>query len=200
MALSAVFLTSSPSCVPVNRPFCIQRSHSASQTTSSLMLPSQGSRKSQHQPLKSKRRLCGTVKALLQNEDKNYTKNVEVLSHEHLLDSLANDIVELSNNYIREKGSFSVALADTSSVRFLRRLLKPAYVNTIDWSKWQFFWVEEEVFVPGYQLKRAISAQRDTPQARLRRVSHYGSTNGWGFKRGYHRLRPNSYARSSRPL
>ncbi|XP_028777891.1 probable 6-phosphogluconolactonase 1 [Neltuma alba] len=153
MALSSVSLTSSL-CVP-NRPLCVPRSRSSvSQTTSSLILPPQATRKSQYQPLKSKRRLCGTVKALQDSEEKRYTKNVEVFSQEHLLDSLAHDIVELSNKSIQEKGSFSVALADTSSVKFLGRLLKPEYINIIDWSKWQFFWVEEEVFVPGYQLKR----------------------------------------------
>ncbi|XP_028806656.1 probable 6-phosphogluconolactonase 1 [Neltuma alba] len=156
MALSTVLLASSSSCVSMNRPFCVQRSHSVSQTTSSLMLQPQAAPKSQHQTLKSKRRFSGTVKALLQTEDKSYTKNVEVFSQEHLLDSLAHDIVQLSHKHIQEKGSFSVALADTSSVRFLRRLVKPAYINTIDWSKWQFFWVEEEVVVPEFQLKRRL--------------------------------------------
>ncbi|KAK4277614.1 hypothetical protein QN277_015586 [Acacia crassicarpa] len=152
MVLATVFLISS--CVPQTQTRLLSVPKPLSATTSLMMLPvpPQTAQKFQYQPpKKSNRRSFGTVKAL-QKEDKIF-KNVEVFSEEHLLDSLAHDIAELSQKFIKDKGSFSVALSDTPSVKFLRKLAEPPYVNTIEWSKWKIFWVEE-VFVPGDQLKK----------------------------------------------
>ncbi|XP_054791518.1 probable 6-phosphogluconolactonase 2 [Prosopis cineraria] len=156
MALSStVFLTSS--CIPQirSRPLSVPKPNSVSQTTSLMLPPPQATHRLFHyQPLKHNRTLFGTVKAL--KKDEKSFKNVEIFSEEHLHGSLVHDIVELSQKYIRDKGSFSVALSDTPSVKFLRKLSEPPYIDTIEWSKWRFFWVEEEVFVPGDQLKKRL--------------------------------------------
>ncbi|KAK4277612.1 hypothetical protein QN277_015584 [Acacia crassicarpa] len=157
MALPTVFLTSSCVRQTQTTPLSVPKPLSVSQTTSLMMLPMppQTAQKFQYQPLKkSNRRSFGTVKAL--NKEDKIFKNVEIFSEEHLLDSLAHDIAELSQKFIKDKGSFSVALSDTPSVKFLRKLAEPPYVNTIEWSKWKIFWVEEEVFVPGDQLKKRL--------------------------------------------
>ncbi|KAK4277611.1 hypothetical protein QN277_015583 [Acacia crassicarpa] len=165
MALSSAFLASSSLCVPQtsSRPLLgVQRPHSAlSQTMSSSMmiLPhGQARGKSQNQPLKStyRRSSFGTVRAIATPETgaQRYRKNVEVLSREHLVDSLAHDIIRLSQKCIDERGSFSFAIADTTSVQFLSKLVSPEMTTSIDWAKWQVFWVEEEVVVGGYDLKR----------------------------------------------
>lgn len=133
MAFSNALLASSFLCVPLqtpNRPLLgAQRPHSlVSKTTSSssMMLPRVEARgKSQYQPLKSsnKRSSGKVVKAMSTTPDleaPRYTKNVEVFSGEHLLDSLAHDIIRLSQQCIEEKGFFSFAVADTTSVRLLR--------------------------------------------------------------------------------
>ncbi|KAI9110754.1 hypothetical protein K1719_018192 [Acacia pycnantha] len=165
MALSSAFLASSSLCVPQtsNKPLLgVQRPHSAlSQTMSSsmMMLPhGQARGKFQNQPLKStnRRSSFGTVKAIAtpESEARRYRKNVEVFSREHLVDSLAYDIIRLSQKCIEDRGYFSIAIADTTSVQFLNKLVSPEMITSIDWAKWQVFWVEEEVVVGGYDLKR----------------------------------------------
>lgn len=81
----------------------------------------------------------GLVKASINNN-----KNVEVLSKEHLSVSLAKHIADLSNKYIREKGRFTVVLSP-GPVKYLRKLVEPPYCDTIDWSKWHIFLVDERV-------------------------------------------------------
>ncbi|KAI9110693.1 hypothetical protein K1719_018131 [Acacia pycnantha] len=159
MALSSVFLTSSSLlCAPQtpNRPYS-----ALSQTMSSsmMMLPQGQARgKFQNQSLKSTKRRSsfGRVKAMAtpDPEARRYRKNVEVFSREHLVDSLAQDIIRLSQKCIDDRGSFSFAIADTTSVQFLSKLVSPEMITLIDWAKWKFFWVEEEVVVGGYDLKR----------------------------------------------
>ncbi|XP_054791516.1 probable 6-phosphogluconolactonase 1 [Prosopis cineraria] len=175
MALPTVFLASSL-CIPQtqNRPLSVPKSHSVlSPATSSLILPPQATKKFhfQDQPLKSSRSV-GTVKALQSDENGRVYKNVEVFSWEHLHESLAHDVVELSRQAIDDKGSFTVALADTSSIRFLSNLVKSEYSNRIDWSKWQFFLGGRgSVLAELYVKENAIFPQRDPPQGRLRRIS-----------------------------
>ncbi|KAJ1379312.1 NagB/RpiA transferase-like [Sesbania bispinosa] len=80
----------------------------------------------------------GLVKASMDN------KNVEVLSKEHLAVSLAKYIADLSNKSIRDRGCFTVVLSG-GPVKYLRKLVEPPYYNSIDWSKWHIFWVDERV-------------------------------------------------------
>ncbi|KAF7816650.1 putative 6-phosphogluconolactonase 4, chloroplastic [Senna tora] len=71
--------------------------------------------------------------------------NVEVFTKEHLAVSLAYDVAQLSNKYTRDKGSFTVVLSGGSLIKYLRKLVEAPYLETIDWSKWHVFWVEERV-------------------------------------------------------
>lgn len=80
----------------------------------------------------------GLVKAAMNN------KNVEVFNKEHLAVSLAKYIADLSNKFISERGCFTVVLSG-GAVKYLRKLVEPPYYNSIDWSKWHIFWVDERV-------------------------------------------------------
>nr|AFK49527.1 unknown [Medicago truncatula] len=90
--------------------------------------------------LKPKRiHVGGLVKASMNNN-----KDVHVLSKEHLAVSLAKYVADLSEKYIREKGRFTVVLSP-GPVKYLRKLVEPPYCDTIDWSKWHIFLVDERV-------------------------------------------------------
>ncbi|XP_027339007.1 probable 6-phosphogluconolactonase 4, chloroplastic isoform X2 [Abrus precatorius] len=70
---------------------------------------------------------------------------VEVFSKEHLAVSLAYDVAQLSTKFTRERGAFTVVLSGGSLIKYLRKLVEPPYVDSIDWSKWHVFWVDERV-------------------------------------------------------
>ncbi|XP_028790803.1 probable 6-phosphogluconolactonase 4, chloroplastic [Neltuma alba] len=70
--------------------------------------------------------------------------NVEVFTKEYLAVSLAKYVADLSQQFIQDRGYFTVVLSG-NSVKYLRKLVEPPYVNTIPWSKWQIFWVDERV-------------------------------------------------------
>ncbi|KAJ8775280.1 hypothetical protein K2173_020284 [Erythroxylum novogranatense] len=73
-------------------------------------------------------------------------KKVEVFeSEEDLALSLAGYTADLSKKFAKEKGSFTVVLSGGSLIKSLRKLLEPPYVDSIDWSKWHVFWVDERV-------------------------------------------------------
>ncbi|KAK4273852.1 hypothetical protein QN277_017167 [Acacia crassicarpa] len=71
-------------------------------------------------------------------------KNVEVFTKEHLAVSLAKYVADLSHQFIRDRGYFTLALSG-NSVKYLRKLVEPPYVDAIPWSKWHIFWVDERV-------------------------------------------------------
>ncbi|XP_027339033.1 probable 6-phosphogluconolactonase 4, chloroplastic [Abrus precatorius] len=138
---------SSLSCTPQSRLLSNQKTHTPSPSMS-LLSPQVG-HKSLYHPLrhnvspipmmKPKRiRVGGLVKASMDN------KNVEVFSKEHLAVSLAKYVADLSNKFIKERGYFTVALS-SGSIKYLRKLVEPQYYNSIEWSKWHIFWVEEKV-------------------------------------------------------
>ncbi|KAK7275664.1 hypothetical protein RIF29_16785 [Crotalaria pallida] len=146
MATSTLF---SLSCTPQTRLLSKQKSHTMSPTMS-LLTPQVGHKHMYHPlryngvspiPLNTKRTHVGgslSVKASLNN------KNVEVFSKEHLAVSLAKYVSDLSNKFIRERGSFTVVLSG-GSVKYLRKLVDSPYYEQIDWSKWHIFWVDERV-------------------------------------------------------
>ncbi|KAI4307054.1 hypothetical protein L6164_030284 [Bauhinia variegata] len=147
MALSA---TLSLSCTPQNRLLSVQKPPLLSATT--LLVSPQDARKLLHHALRYKgvspvgknpKRSVGKVKASVEWE-KGY-KKVEVFSKEHLAVSLAYDVAELSNKFTKERGAFSVALSGGSVIKYLRKLVEPPYLDSIDWSKWHVFWVDERV-------------------------------------------------------
>ncbi|KAI5394274.1 probable 6-phosphogluconolactonase 4, chloroplastic [Lathyrus oleraceus] len=134
-------------CTPQSMLHSKHKSHTQS-STMSLLSPQLG-KKCFYNPLrhnvsspfqvKPKRiHVGGLVKASMNSKD------VHVLSKEHLAVSLAKYISDLSEKYIREKGRFTVVLSP-GPVKYLRKLVEPPYCDTIDWAKWHVFLVDERV-------------------------------------------------------
>ncbi|KAF5738452.1 6-phosphogluconolactonase 4 chloroplastic [Tripterygium wilfordii] len=96
-----------------------------------------------------RRQLRGELKASLSMADSVGEKNkkkVEVFdAEEDLAVSLAKYTADLSEKFAKERGSFTVVLSGGSLIKSLRKLLEPPYVDSIDWSKWHVFWVDERV-------------------------------------------------------
>ncbi|XP_076933703.1 putative 6-phosphogluconolactonase 4, chloroplastic [Bidens hawaiensis] len=63
----------------------------------------------------------------------------------HVADALASYIADLSVKFIAANGSFSVVLSGGSLIDTLRKLVEPPYINSIDWSKWLIFFLDERV-------------------------------------------------------
>ncbi|KAG8381088.1 hypothetical protein BUALT_Bualt06G0085900 [Buddleja alternifolia] len=59
--------------------------------------------------------------------------------------ALAKYTADLSEKYIKEKGSFSVVLSGGTLIDTLRKLVEHPYKSSVDWSKWLIFWVDERV-------------------------------------------------------
>ncbi|XP_031110043.1 probable 6-phosphogluconolactonase 4, chloroplastic [Ipomoea triloba] len=71
---------------------------------------------------------------------------VEVFdSEEELKASVAKYTADLSEKVCKERASFSVVVSGGSLIKCLSKLLEPPYINSVDWSKWHVFWVDERV-------------------------------------------------------
>ncbi|XP_010940917.1 probable 6-phosphogluconolactonase 4, chloroplastic [Elaeis guineensis] len=66
-------------------------------------------------------------------------------SEEELAVSLAKYTAELSEKFARERGAFTVVLSGGSLIKSLRKLVEPPYLESVDWTKWHVFWVDERV-------------------------------------------------------
>ncbi|OAY85511.1 putative 6-phosphogluconolactonase 4, chloroplastic [Ananas comosus] len=66
-------------------------------------------------------------------------------SEEELAVSLAKYTAELSEKFVRERGAFSVVLSGGSLIKSIRKLTESPYVESVDWSRWYVFWVDERV-------------------------------------------------------
>ncbi|GFZ06391.1 NagB/RpiA/CoA transferase-like superfamily protein [Actinidia rufa] len=66
-------------------------------------------------------------------------------SEEDLAVSLAKYTAYLSNKFVKERGAFTVVLSGGSLVKSLRKLLESPYMDSVEWSKWHVFWVDERV-------------------------------------------------------
>uniref|UniRef100_A0A9I9CMQ2 Probable 6-phosphogluconolactonase n=1 Tax=Cucumis melo TaxID=3656 RepID=A0A9I9CMQ2_CUCME len=66
-------------------------------------------------------------------------------SEEDLAVSLAKYIDHLSDQFAKKKGLFTVVLSGGSLIECLRKLVEPPYVDSIDWSIWHIFWLDERV-------------------------------------------------------
>ncbi|KAE9604045.1 hypothetical protein Lal_00002002 [Lupinus albus] len=76
------------------------------------------------------------------------TKNnvvVEVFDKEEIAVSLAEYVAKISNKFTKERGAFTVTLSGGSLITHLRKLLEPPYFDTLEWSKWHVFWLDERV-------------------------------------------------------
>ncbi|KAF5732442.1 6-phosphogluconolactonase 4 chloroplastic [Tripterygium wilfordii] len=82
--------------------------------------------------------------AAVVGEKKN--KKVDVFNtEEDLAVSLARYTADLSDKFTKERGSFTVVLSGGSLIQSLRKLVEPPYIDSIEWSKWHVFWVDERV-------------------------------------------------------
>ncbi|XP_057453899.1 probable 6-phosphogluconolactonase 4, chloroplastic isoform X1 [Lotus japonicus] len=70
---------------------------------------------------------------------------VEVFEKEELAASLAKYVADLSNKFTAERGAFTVCLSGGSLISYLRKLLEAPYVDSLEWSKWHVFWLDERV-------------------------------------------------------
>uniref|UniRef100_A0ACD5YDF2 Uncharacterized protein n=1 Tax=Avena sativa TaxID=4498 RepID=A0ACD5YDF2_AVESA len=59
--------------------------------------------------------------------------------------SLAKYTAELSAKFVAERGAFTAVLSGGTLIETLRKLAEPPYLETVDWSKWHVFWVDERV-------------------------------------------------------
>lgn len=66
-------------------------------------------------------------------------------SEEDVAVDLAKYIADLSSKFIKEKGSFTVVLSGGTLIDTLRKLLEPPYIDSVDWSKWIIFFLDERV-------------------------------------------------------
>ncbi|CAH9123379.1 unnamed protein product [Cuscuta epithymum] len=66
-------------------------------------------------------------------------------SEDELKASLAKYTADLSEKFCAERGSFSVVFSGGSLIKCLGKLLEPPYVDSVHWSKWHIFWVDERV-------------------------------------------------------
>ncbi|KAL5553603.1 hypothetical protein UlMin_041004 [Ulmus minor] len=68
--------------------------------------------------------------------------------HENL-DELSTDlafyIAELSEESVKERGVFSVALSGGSLIGLMGKLCEAPYNKTVDWTKWYVLWADERV-------------------------------------------------------
>lgn len=83
--------------------------------------------------------------AAYEEEGKGKKTVVRLEKEEDVAVALAKYTAHLSQKIIAHKGSFSVVLSGGSLIDTMRYLTKPPYKETVDWSKWSIFWVDERV-------------------------------------------------------
>lgn len=66
-------------------------------------------------------------------------------AEEELAVSLAKYTAKLSDKFTSEKGAFTVVLSGGSLIKALRKLTESPYLESLEWSKWHVFWVDERV-------------------------------------------------------
>lgn len=66
-------------------------------------------------------------------------------SEEDLSVSLAKYTADLAEKISEERDAFTVVLSGGSLVKSLRKLVEQPYIDSVDWSKWHVFWVDERV-------------------------------------------------------
>lgn len=66
-------------------------------------------------------------------------------SEDDVATALAKYTADLSAKFIGLKNSFTVVLSGGSLIDTMRKLVEPPYKESVDWSKWRIFWVDERV-------------------------------------------------------
>ncbi|CAH8342443.1 unnamed protein product [Eruca vesicaria subsp. sativa] len=86
------------------------------------------------------RSMASTASGTGKEENK---KRVEIYdTEENLAIDLAKYTSDLSDKFCKERGAFTVVVSGGSLIKSLRKLVE---VESIDWSRWHFFWVDERV-------------------------------------------------------
>ncbi|KAL2527516.1 putative 6-phosphogluconolactonase 5 [Abeliophyllum distichum] len=94
---------------------------------------------------------CRTKASMAETVTPKSKAKVQVFdSEEDLAVSLAKYTSDLANKFAQERDSFTVVLSGGSLVKSLRKLVEPPYVDSVDWSKWRVFWVDERVVPKGH--------------------------------------------------
>ncbi|KAJ7520171.1 hypothetical protein O6H91_20G070500 [Diphasiastrum complanatum] len=171
MDLSRVFSSASYSLLPVRSFYCsLAFAHKTLSTTShfSRGLPFlRSSCYNKPQQLSNQSSERGWVSATRQNQVRNLAaanaasgsssimegatklqkdENLRVYeSTAALTKDLAEFVAQLSNEAANKRGAFSVGLSGGSLISALEKLGEPPYVESIDWSRWHVFWVDERV-------------------------------------------------------
>ncbi|KAI3845841.1 hypothetical protein MKX03_031251 [Papaver bracteatum] len=84
--------------------------------------------------------MADTVKSSKEHHKKEIFENEELLAI-----SLAKYIADLSEKFVKERGSFTVTLSGGSLIKSLRKLAEAPYVDSTDWAKWHVLWLDERV-------------------------------------------------------
>ncbi|KAI3857153.1 hypothetical protein MKW98_010567 [Papaver atlanticum] len=79
------------------------------------------------------------------SEKREHHKKEIFENEEDLSISLAKYIADLSEKFVKERGSFTVTLSGGSLIKSLRKLAEAPYVDSIDWAKWHVLWLDERV-------------------------------------------------------
>ncbi|CAN8277304.1 unnamed protein product [Cochlearia groenlandica] len=59
--------------------------------------------------------------------------------------AMAKYTANLSEKFYKKRGYFTVVLSGGDLISWLSELLKPKYLECIEWSKWHIFWVDDRV-------------------------------------------------------
>ncbi|KAK6118522.1 hypothetical protein DH2020_047789 [Rehmannia glutinosa] len=120
--------TRSPPCIPLtSRFFAVKQGFSSLKLNSNFRCRSTKASMAEIVTPKSK----GKVKVFDTEED--------------LAVALAKYAADLANKVTQERNSFTVVFSGGSLVKSLRKLVEQPYIDSVDWSKWHVFWVDERV-------------------------------------------------------
>ncbi|XP_010421270.1 PREDICTED: probable 6-phosphogluconolactonase 4 [Camelina sativa] len=72
-------------------------------------------------------------------------KKIVFPSKNELSEAMAKYTANLSAKFCKERGYFTLVLSGGDLISWLSELLKPVYQESIEWSKWHIFWVDERV-------------------------------------------------------
>ncbi|KAG2311544.1 hypothetical protein Bca4012_026025 [Brassica carinata] len=72
-------------------------------------------------------------------------KKIICKTKDELAVELAKYTANLSSKFCKERGIFTVVLSGGDLISWLWKLLEPPYIDSIEWSKWHIFWVDERV-------------------------------------------------------
>ncbi|VVB17332.1 unnamed protein product [Arabis nemorensis] len=72
-------------------------------------------------------------------------KKIVFLTKKELAEAMADYTATLSTKFCKERDYFTVVLSGGDLISWLSDLLEPKYLESIEWSKWHIFWVDERV-------------------------------------------------------